>query len=106
MEVYGSKGTITVKGHLKIGAGDGLMAYIDDEDRKIRGWIEPQPQELPYPGEWKQAEAIHDLIHAIETDSTPVLDPKIARHVIDIMCTISDCIREKRTLPLHTTFEF
>ncbi len=106
MEVYGSKGTITVKGHLKIGAGDGLMAYIDDEDRKIRGWIEPQPQELPYPGEWKQAEAIHDLIHAIETDCTPVLDPKIARHVIDIMCTISDCIKEKRTLPLHTTFEF
>ena len=45
-----------------------------------------------------------DLIHAVETDSTPVLDPMIARHVVDIMCTIPEAIKEKRTLPLHTTF--
>lgn len=49
-------------------------------------------------------EAVLDLIRAVETDSTPVLDPRIARHVVDIMCTIPEAIKEKRTLSLHTTF--
>lgn len=104
LEVYGTKGTVTVLGQIKIGEGDGLKAYIDDEQLKVRGWMTPLPQELPHQGEWLQAEAVLDLIDAIENDKTPVLDPKIARHVVDIMCTVTQAVEEKRTLPLHTTF--
>lgn len=104
LEVYGTKGTATIEGQIKIGEGDGLKVYVDDENLQIRGWMKPLPQEMPHIGEFMQAEAVLDLIHAVETDSTPVLDPMIARHVVDIMCTIPEAIKEKRTLPLHTTF--
>lgn len=103
-EIYGTQGTATIEGPIKIGEGDGLKVYIDDENLQIRGWMHPMPQELTHPGEFLQAEAVLDLIHAIETDTVPVLDPAIARHVVDIMCTIPQAIEEKRTLPLHTTF--
>jgi len=104
LEVYGTKGTATIEGQIKVGAGDGLKVYVDDEALKVRGWMEPLPQEMPHEGEFLQAEAVLDLIHAIETDSTPVLDPMIARHVVDILCTIPQAVAEKRVLPLHTTF--
>lgn len=104
LEVYGTKGTATIEGQIKIGEGDGIKAYIDDENLKIRGWMRPMPQENVHPGEFKQAEAVLDLIRAIETDTTPVLDPRIARHVVEIMCTIPEAIEKKCVLPLHTTF--
>ena len=104
LEVYGTKGTLTILGQIKIGEGDGVRMYLDSPELKVRGWLDPLSQDRPPRGEFEQCECLSDLIHAIETDTTPTLDPQIARHVVDIMCTIPQAIEEKRTLPLHTTF--
>ena len=104
LEVYGTKGTLTILGQIKIGEGDGVRMYLDSPELKVRGWLDPLSQDRPPRGELEQCECLSDLIHAIETDTTPTLDPKIARHVVNIMCTIPQAIEEKRTLPLHTTF--
>ena len=104
LEVYGTKGTLTILGQIKIGEGDGVRMYLDSPELKVRGWLDPLSQVRPPRGEFVQCECLSDLIHAIETDTTPTLDPQIARHVVDIMCTIPQAIEEKRTLPLHTTF--
>jgi len=104
LEVYGTRGTITILGQIKIGEGDGVRMYLDSPELKVRGWIDPMSQERPPRGIFRQAEAVLDLINAIENDTTPLLDPKIARHVVDILCTIPQASAEKRTLPLHTTY--
>ena len=104
LEVYGTKGTLTILGQIKIGEGDGVRMYLDSPELKVRGWLDPLSQDRPPRGEFEQCECLSDLIHAIETDTTPALGPQIARHVVDIMCTIPQAIEEKRTLPLHTTF--
>lgn len=104
LEVYGTKGTLTILGQVKIGEGDGVRLYLDSPELKVRGWMEPLSQDRPPREEFQQCECLLDLIHAIENDTQPVLDPRIARHVVDIMCTIPQAIQEKRTLPLHTVF--
>ena len=104
LEVYGTNGTLTILGQIKIGEGDGVRMYLDSPELKVRGWLDSLSQDRPPRGEFEQCECLSDLIHAIETDTTPTLDPQIARHVVDIMCTIPQAIEEKRTLPLHTTF--
>lgn len=104
LEVYGTKGTLTILGQIKIGEGDGIRMYLDSPELKVRGWITPQSQDRPPRREFEQCECLSDLIQAIETDSTPILDPRIARHVVDIMCTIPQAAEEKRTLPLSSTF--
>lgn len=104
LEVYGTKGTLTILGQVKIGEGDGVRLYLDSPELKVRGWMEPLSQDRPPREEFRQCECLLDLIRAIETDTQPVLDPQIARHVVDIMCTIPQAVQEKRTLPLHTVF--
>jgi len=102
LEVYGSHGTITILGHLKIGAGDGVRMYLDSPDMKLRGWIDPQPQEMPH--EFKQCDCLQDLIEAIEQDRETGLRPEHARHIVDILCTVPEAAKQKRTLQLNTTF--
>ncbi len=104
LEVYGTKGTLTILGQVKIGEGDGVRLYLDSPELKVRGWLEPLSQDRAPRAEFQQCECLLDLIHAIETDTHPTLDPRIARHVVDIMCTIPRAIQEKRTLPLSTDF--
>jgi UDP-N-acetyl-2-amino-2-deoxyglucuronate dehydrogenase len=65
LEVYGSKGTITILGRLKIGAGDGIKVYLDDKEKNIRGWITPEAQTMPR-GEFEQCECLQDIISTIE----------------------------------------
>jgi predicted dehydrogenase len=102
LEIYGSQGTITILGQLKIGQGDGVRMYLDSPERGVRGWIDPMPQEAPKG--FYQCECLQDLIRAIETDTETGLRPEHARHVVDILTTIPKAIEEKRTLPLSTTF--
>lgn len=104
LEIYGTKGTLTILGQVKIGEGDGIRMFLDSPELKVRGWIDPLTQDRPPRREFEQCECLSDLIQAIERDTTPVLDPKIARHVVDIMCTVPKAAEEKRTLPLSTTF--
>lgn len=103
LEVYGELGTITILGQIKIGEGDGIRAYIDVPDKKVRGWITPQAQVIPR-GEFEQCECLTDIIKAIENKTQPKLRPEIARHVVEIMCAIPKAIEEKRTQELHTIF--
>lgn len=103
LEVYGTLGTVTILGELKIGEGDGVRLYLDDPEKKVRGWMDPLPQMYP-DKEFHQADCIADLIEAIENDTATGLPPEHARHVIDILCTIPKAIEEKKILPLHTEF--
>jgi len=104
LEIYGTKGILTILGQVKIGEGDGVRMFLDSPELKVRGWIDPLSQDKPEHGEFEQCECLTDLIQAIENDTTPALDPKIARHVVDIMCTAPISAEKKMTLPLSTTF--
>lgn len=102
LEIYGDHGTITILGRIKIGEGDGIRVYIDDDKRKVRGWTEPQPQEMP--SKFYQCLCLRDLIRAIETDTETGLRPEHARHIVDVLCTIPEAAKQKKTLPLTTSF--
>ncbi|MEG1426069.1 MAG: Gfo/Idh/MocA family oxidoreductase [Oscillospiraceae bacterium] len=103
LEVYGTLGTLTILGQIKIGEGDGIKAYLDIPEKHVHGWMDIKTEEKPR-GEFDQCECLLDIIAAIESGEEVKLRPEIARHVVDIMCTIPKAIAEKRTLPLHTTF--
>jgi hypothetical protein len=77
--------------------------YIDEPDRKIRGWIDQQPQERPEP-EFYQCSVVADLIDAIENDRPSRIPPEHARHVIDLMCNIELCAKDGQIRKLTTTF--
>ena len=104
LEIYGTKGVLTILGQVKIGEGNGVRMFLDSPEIKVRGWIDPLPQENAHHGHFDQCECLTDLINAIENNTTPLLDPKIARHVVDIMCTVPKASESKQTLPLSTTF--
>lgn len=104
LEIYGTKGTLTILGQVKIGEGDGVRLFLDSPELKVRGWLNPLSQDTAPRGEFEQCECLNDLIYAIEHGTTPLLDPRIARHVVEIMCVVPKAAEEKRTLPLHTTF--
>ena len=95
---------MTILGQIKIGEGDGVRMYLDNPKLKVRGWIDPLSQDRPPRGEFEQCECLTDLIQAIEQDTQPILNPNIARHVVEIMYTIPKAAEEKKTLALHTTF--
>ena len=103
LEIYGTKGTLTILGSIKIGEGDGVRMFLDSPSLQVRGWIDPLSNEPPR-GEFEQAECLLDLINAIENDTNPILDPGIARHVIEIMNAIPKAIETKKTQLLSTTF--
>lgn len=103
LELYGTLGTATITGGLRIGEGDGVRLYLDDPDRSVRGWMDPMPVEKPAEP-FYQCMALKDLIRAIETDTEPVLRPEHARHVVEILEAIPIAVREKRSIELHTTF--
>ena len=103
LEVCGTKGVLTILGSLRIGEGDGVRMFLDSPELRVRGWVDPIPNEPPR-GEFEQCECLEDLINAIENDTTPLLDPAIARHVIEIMCTIPKAVETKTAQSLTTTF--
>ena len=102
LEIYGTHGTITILGQIKIGEGDGVRVYIDNPSQGIRGWVDPMPQEMPR--EFYQCECLKDLIRAIEEDTETGLHPEHARHVIEILCAVPQAIEKKAIIPLTTTF--
>jgi len=102
LEIYGTHGTITILGQIKIGEGDGIRVYIDNPEQGIRGWIDPMPQEMPR--EFYQCECLADLISAIEEDTDTGLRPEHARHVIEILNAVPQAIEQKAIVPLTTTF--
>jgi predicted dehydrogenase len=99
LEIYGEYGSIIFTDEAK----SPLKVYIDEPDRKIRGWLEEQPQERPK-GEFFQCSCITDLINAIEEDRQPLIRPEHARHVIELMCSIEECAKDGRQRSLSTIF--
>ena len=99
LEVYGEYGSIIFTDDRT----EPLRIYLDDHVRKIRGWIQPQPQIRPAP-EFYQCGCIGDLIDAIEADRATGLPPEHARHVIEIMCAVEECAKDGAVRKLETRF--
>lgn len=102
LEIFGDAGTIAVtKPYMQNPIPD---VYIDSPERGIRGWVTPStwttvPEKLN-----SQCCCLRDLIRAIEKDSTPILSPEHARHVLEIMCKIPQAVESGATVLLETTF--
>ena len=96
LEIFGEYGTIAF-------TNKGLEIYIDCPDKKIRGWIERQPQERPAP-EFYQCSVVSDLIDAIEKGRPVGLPAEHARHVIELMCKIEECAKDGERRSLETIF--
>jgi predicted dehydrogenase len=99
LELYGEYGSIIFTDDPR----NPLKIYLDEPERKIRGWIDPRPQERPEP-EFFQCRCIADLIDAIENKRPSGLSPEHARHVIDLMVNIEQSARDGRVHTLTTDF--
>jgi predicted dehydrogenase len=99
LEIYGEYGSIIFTDDPK----HPLKIYIDEPDKKIRGWIDEQPQERPEP-EFYQCSCIKDLIDAIENNRPSRIPPEHARHVIDLICRIEECAKDGTVRELSTVF--
>jgi predicted dehydrogenase len=99
LEVYGEYGSIIFTGD----PVHPLKIYIDEPDRKIRGWLEEFPQERPGE-EFYQCSCIADLIDAIENDRPSGIPPEHARHVIDVICNIEESAKDGKPRKLSTVF--
>ena len=99
LEVYGECGSIIFTDDRV----NPLKIYIDDKVKKIRGWIQEQPQSRPQP-EFFQCSCIGDLIESIETNREPKISATHARHVIEIMCAVEACAKDGAVRSLTTTF--
>ena len=78
--------------------------YTDAPERGVRGWVKPDLWVKPPEKMISQCCCLRDLVHAIETDSTPVLSPEHARHILEIMCKIPEAIETGKTIELVTDF--
>lgn len=102
LEIYGTKGTISfVKDANE--ARPHLEVYIDHPDQGIRGWVRPMDM-LETEKDFFDCKCLQDLIDAIELECTPCLSMERERHLVEIMCTIPECIKTGSIIPLHTTF--
>ena len=97
LEIYGSKGTITVP---RQRGGQPFRLYREELDLGIRGWTE---LELPERDNWFTGAVAH-MIDCILEDEEPVVSAEHARHVIEIMTKAVEAARQGRTLELETTF--
>lgn len=102
LEIFGEKGTISfTKPYMQNPMPE---VYIDDMEKGIRGWTYPmegavRPERLE-----TQGCCLRDLVRAIENDTTPVLSPEHARHVLEIMCKIPEAAKTGKVISLETTF--
>jgi predicted dehydrogenase len=97
LEIYGSKGTLSVPGMRE---GPPLKLYREELDSGIRGWT---TVEQPQANDWFTG-AIGHMIECILEDKQPVVSAEHARHVIEIMNTCYDAAQKGCTLELETTF--
>ena len=102
LEIFGDQGTIAVtKPYMTNPQPD---VYIDAPERGIRGWIEPMRWVNPPKPLNSQCCLLRDLIEAEEQHKRPVLNAEHARHVLEIMCAIEECLKTGGAVELKTTF--
>ncbi len=102
IEVFGERGTISFTRPYMTNPMPEV--YMDCPEKGIRGWIEPMEWVTHQKKLISQCCCLGDIIRAIENDSTPVLSPEHARHVLEIMCKIPEAIETGATVKLETTF--
>lgn len=102
LEIYGDKSTIAVtKPYMTNPIPE---VYMDCPEKGIRGWVTPMEWENPPKKLISQCCCLGDLVDAIENDKKPVLSPEQARHILEIMCKISEAIETGATVALETSF--
>lgn len=102
LEIYGDEGTISFSEPYMTNPIPEV--YMDAPNRGIRGWIKPEGWIKPPKKLISQCCCLGDIVNAIETDSTPILSPEHARHVLEIMCKIPEAIKTGQTVNLITNF--
>lgn len=102
LEIFGDKGTISFVAPYMTNPVPEV--YMDYTDKGIRGWVKPMEWVKPPKKLISQCCCLADIIDAIENDSTPVLSPEHARHVLEIMCKIPQAIDSGKIVALETTF--
>lgn len=102
LEIFGGKGTISFSRPYM--ANPVPDVYMDAPDKGLRGWITPEPWTKPPRKMISQCCILGDLVRAIESDSSPVLSPEHARHILEIMCKIPAAIESGSTVDLTTVF--
>jgi predicted dehydrogenase len=98
-QFFGSKGTIAVN---ERGAEHPLSVYQDDWGTGLKEWME---LDLPRAKPWGLPSGVEHIIDCIHDPTKKLItNAEHARHVIEIMDKAFVAAREKRTVPLETTF--
>ncbi|HBT15687.1 MAG TPA: hypothetical protein DEB05_01865 [Firmicutes bacterium] len=98
MEIYGSKGTITVSW---TDAGSELEVYIDQIAENLNGWLRPS---LADQTPWNLASGIDHFAKCVLYDEKLLIGGEHARHVVEIVQGAEVSSREGRTIELKTSF--
>lgn len=102
LEIFGDRGTISFTRPYPTNPVPEV--YMDAPDKGLRGWISPEPWVKPPKKMISQCCILGDIVRAIETDTSPVLSPEHARHILEIMQKTPEAIESGRTIDLTTSF--
>lgn len=99
MQIFGSEGTIVVNPR---GAQYPLTVFRYDAEVDLRGWMDV---DLIGAQPWTLPGGVEHLVNCILDPTLPVIvTGEHARHVLEIMNQTYVAARERRTVPLTTTF--
>ncbi|MEE1047597.1 MAG: Gfo/Idh/MocA family oxidoreductase [Clostridia bacterium] len=102
LEIFGERGTISFTEPYMTNPIPEV--FMDCPEKGIRGWVKPMEWEVKKDKLISQCCCLGDIVKAIENDTTPVLSPEHARHVLEIMTKIPEAIETGATVTLETTF--
>lgn len=102
LEIFGDKGTIAFTRPYMTNPKPEV--YMDCPEKGIRGWVSADDWETVPAKLQSQCCILGDLIYAIEHDTKPILNAEHARHILEIMCKIPECVKTGTTLELTTKF--
>ena len=102
LEIFGDRGTISFTRPYMTNPIPEV--YMDSPEIGIRGWVTPQAWIDPPKKLISQCCCLRDIIEAIENNTTPLLSPEHARHILEIMCKVPQAIDSGSTVDLETTF--
>ena len=102
LEIFGDRGTISFTRPYMTNPIPEV--YIDSPTMGIRGWVTPQTWIDPPKKLISQCCCLRDITESIENNTTPLLSPEHARHILEIMCKVPQAIDSGSTVNLETTF--
>ncbi len=100
MEIFGTEGTIVLN---PLGSEHPLSIYRDFPQHELYGWMDMKLMREAKPS--SLTSGVEHVIDCITDPDLPVITSgEHARHVIEIMNTCYESARERRSLPLETSF--